>query len=98
MNNDVRIPRALFQRAQDYCNRITDLLADPNKESRKRDVVTARMMVAGRLLREGYSEHQIGKVLGIDHSSVNHYRKRLAEILTTKGYEDEQEIWKQFNI
>ena len=69
---------------------------DPVEESRKRIVVSCRMMVAYALLLEGWTEHDVGIALGWDHSTIHHYRNRFMEMLTTPGYDAEMEIWRKF--
>ena len=69
---------------------------DPTEETRRRDVVMARIMVVYVLLLEGWSENQIGSVMGWDHSTINYYRKRMIAILTTPGYNAEIDIWEKF--
>lgn len=53
-------------------------------------------MVACALLDEGYGEHAVGIILGVDHSTVHHYRDRMDTIKTAPGYDLERKIWARF--
>lgn len=98
MNSPSLIPYTLRVRANRYCRAMERAIGvDPVKESRKREVVTARTFVAYRLLLEGFTEHAIGAVLGWDHSTINFYRRRAVTMLNAPGYDTEREIWKLFN-
>lgn len=98
MNTPALIPYTLRVRANNYCVRMAEIIGyDPSAESRLRPVVTARAMVCYRLLLEGFTEHAIGATLGWDHSTINHYRKKMADILHLPGYGQERDIWKTFN-
>lgn len=99
MNNDVLIPYILRTTAQHICRVMKEVSGhDPLDETRRRPVVIARTFVAYRLLLGGFSEHAVGKILGWDHSTVNHYRRRAAAFLTMpEYYQAENELWKKFN-
>lgn len=71
---------------------------DPMESSRRRDVVTCRMMISQRLMIEGWTENQIGTILQRDHATINHYRDKFVEMMTTPGYEAEREIWAKFTL
>lgn len=87
----------LRERAQRLCAVMKEVSGhDPLDETRRRAVVMARMMVASALLAEGYTENAVGTVLGWDHSTIHHYRKRMKEVMTTPGYEAEKEILGKF--
>lgn len=68
---------------------------DPLIKSRKRDVVTVRMMVAHTLYEEGATEPQIGRLLGITASTVHHYKDRFLA-LYVPGWEAERELYNRF--
>ena len=70
---------------------------NPMEESRRRPVVTARCLLAYRLLLEGFTEHAVGAVLGWDHATINHYRRKAATMLSAPGYDAERELWHKFN-
>lgn len=69
---------------------------NPVAELRVRRVVTARVLVAYALMNDGYSEHEIGCVLGWDHSTINHYRKKMKTFMEAPGYDAERELWEEF--
>ena len=98
MNRQVIIPYPMRMLCNTYCNAVRALTgADPAERSRRWVVVYSRMMVAYRLLLEGWTQHRVANQLGVDHSTINHYRQRMAIILSTPGYEGEQELWNKFN-
>lgn len=97
MNERIPVSSQLFDRARQLCREMRELTGyDPAEESRRRWVATGRAMVAFRLLMEGGTEHAVGNALGVDHSTINHYRKKVPGWLETPGYEQEQEIWTEF--
>ena len=98
MNKPTLIPFILRNKANAYCRAMAHIAGcDPAEESRRREVVTARAFIAYRLLMEGFAEHSIGAVLGWDHSTINHYRKKAAAMLSAPGYDDERTLWMKFN-
>lgn len=98
MNEGQLISYALRTRCNLYCTQARKLTGgDPSEKSRRWVVVYSRMMVAYRLLLEGWSQTRIGALLGVDHATASHYRRRMADILSSPGYGPEQELWKQFN-
>lgn len=70
--------------------------ASPLPPSRRRPAVLARMAVCDQLLKEGWSENQAGTAIGIDHSSVNHYRARMRDVKALPGYDAERELLARF--
>lgn len=97
MNNLILIPPRLREQAERYCKLMLEVSgADPMEESRRRPVVMARMMVANALLIDGYSLTAVGTILGVDHSSVSHYKDRMSVVLGAPGYEAEREVWGRF--
>lgn len=87
----------LRERAQRLCAVMKEVSGhDPLDETRRRAVVMARMMVASALLAEGYTENAVGAVLGWDHSTIHHYRRRMKEMLTAPGYDAERNLWERF--
>lgn len=98
MNRQVIIPYPTRMLCNTYCNAVRALTgADPAERSRRWVVVYSRMMVAHRLLLEGCTQHSVANLLGVDHATINHYRQRMGTILSTPGYEGEQELWYKFN-
>ena len=98
MNRPPIIPYILRTTARHYCATMREVSGyDPAEETRRRPVVTARTFVAYRLMMEGFTEHAVGSVLGWDHSTVNFYRRKAAEMLHSPGYDAERELWTKFN-
>lgn len=97
MNYECPIPAILRYRSKYLCEKMSDLSGiDPAEESRRRPAVTARVFVVRVLMLEGWSINQIGNVLGWDHSTIVHYRKKFFTFMEAPGYDAERELWEQF--
>ena len=97
MNNNAFISPYMRERALYLCDTMKNVSgSDPSADTRKRPVVTARVMVCQVLMMEGWSENQIGIVMGWDHSTVNHYRKRFKEFMETPMFRNERALWDKF--
>lgn len=65
--------------------------------SRKDVKVIARSFLAYQLSRDGYTEYQIGRLLGMDHSSINYLKRKAKEIIDAPAFNrDAFQIWQQF--
>lgn len=69
---------------------------DPMENSRRRDVVNARMMVAQALYDGGCIETEVARLLGMTHCTINYYRKKVKIFLECPGYDAERELWELF--
>lgn len=99
MNTPTYIDDAKRERAERLCSAMESISGvDPIRASRRRLVVTSRMLVAARLLLDGWTEEQVGTFFGKDHSTVNNYRRMFELTMTTPGYEAEREIWEKFTL
>lgn len=97
MNGEMLPNPRLREMAERLCAVMLEVSGvDATQETRRRPVVMARVMVANALLAEGYTENAVGAVLGWDHSTVHHYRRRMSEMLTAPGYDAERIIWNNF--
>ena len=67
--------RELIDIAQDVTGRVI------NKRSRKNEDVFVRCYVASRMVEEDYTKSEIGRALGMSHSSIDFYVKKLNDIL-----------------
>lgn len=75
---------------------ILDIMGtDPLAQGRKRDLVTARTILACGLYAEGFTETDIGRALRKNHSTVNWYRKR-GNQFSMPGWEAEMDLWEKF--
>ena len=64
--------------------------------SRKRENVIVRIITANILLRMGYTEDSVGKVMRKDHSTIHHYKETMKSWLEFPGlYKQELNIWNQ---
>lgn len=70
---------------------------DIRERVREREIVWARYMACYRLVMDGYSLCQVGKFMGIDHSTVSHAKKQVAHMLDMPSmYPEEIILWKKF--
>ena len=87
------------QRAAELRERMKALGYDPLERTRKRDIVTARAMVAYVLYQECLEKPQIGELLGVSRHSVSHYIELLELAVLDRpctGYEAEIDLCKKF--
>lgn len=65
--------------------------------SRNRDLVWGRNMIAYQLLRSGLSLSEVGRLLGMDHSTMHYCKGQVAKMLSMPSmYVREIDIWNQF--
>lgn len=65
--------------------------------SRRQDLVWARNMVVYQLRLDGFSLKQIGRAVGLDHSTVVNCVHQVERMLERPSmYEKESEIWQEF--
>jgi len=87
------------QRAASLCEMMKALGYDPLERTRKRDIVTARAMVAYVLYQECLEKPQIGELLGVSRHSISHYIELMEMAILNRhcpGYEAERDLWKKF--
>lgn len=90
------IESAKTRRAEYFRSVMIDLAGiDPMERSRRRDPVTARMIVANELYSEGCTEPQIGAMLGVRACTVHYYRDRMLNI-GCPGWDAERELFELF--
>ncbi len=90
------ISDALRARMEELCTIMQDVSGiDPMKESRKWDIVSARMMVAYQLLMEGISGVKVAELINKDHSTIVYYKNRM-EAMWSPGWSAELELWNKF--
>jgi len=64
---------------------------------RERMLVWARYMVCYQLILDGYSQENIGKWMKMDHSTVCHGKRQVANMLEMPSmYPEEIGLWKKF--
>lgn len=98
MNYPRLVSPQLREKTKRYCEAMQEIAGvNPLEKRRFRPIVMTRTMVANALLSDGYSQHAVGTVLGIDHAVVNHYKNRMWDILEAPGYEAERVIWSAFS-
>jgi len=84
------------QRAASLCGKMKALGYDPLERTRKRDIATARAMVAYALYQECFTKPHIGELLGVSRHAVSHYLVMMDTIFTLPGFEAERDLWKKF--
>lgn len=68
-------------------------------ETRERDVVFGRRMVAYAMREEGFSLHAIGKRLNLDHSTICALVKRMQDVIEYSYLAKEEfYLWNQFKM
>lgn len=68
-------------------------------ETRERDVVFGRRMVAYAMREEGFSLHAIGKRLNLDHSTISALVKRMQDVIEYSYLAKEEfYLWNQFKM
>ena len=84
--------------ANRYVKLMSDIVgANILLKSRKQMLVWARNMVAYQLRLDGYSLQAIGRLLDLDHSTVVHCEQQVRRMLLAPSmYEDEAEVWEEF--
>ena len=93
MNRPVLISNAMLERAALVCNTMRGISGhDPRRRGRLRPLVLSRQLACAQLLSEGWTEDQVGTVIGIDHATVNHHRARVRDFETLPGYDAEREL------
>ena len=91
------IAQPIKKRASELFDAMSELIGiDVLSPTRKREAVTARIMVAHQLRLEGVMASDIGRLLGKDHSTIDYYSKRMEILLTAPSYGAEREIWAKF--
>lgn len=69
-----------------------------NLKSHDHNDVWGKVMIAYRMLQEGFSGGAIGRQLNKDHSTIIHYRRKMEFVFEMpKMYSDVIKIWEMFN-
>lgn len=69
-----------------------------NLKSHDHNDVMGKMMVAYRMLQDGFSGGAIGRQLKKNHSTIIHYRRKMECVFEMpKMYSDVIKIWEMFN-
>ena len=90
------IRKRYIDRARQLCTIMRDITGiDATEDSRRHDVVVARMMIAAVLQNEGCSVSQTGRLLGRTHATIIHYNDMFLA-LYLPGWEAERELWERF--
>ncbi len=91
------ISKIMEKQAELYYAAIKEMSGvDPLWESRKREVVITRIMLAYILLQEGWTCTSVGEFLRKNHSTILYYRETMVDFLSSSGYRNEKELWERF--
>ena len=89
---------------ESMCQRVIDVVLQVmglpayNASSHVRKHVISRVIIANAIMQNGATESKVGRTIGKDHSTINHYKVMLEEWLTfPKYYPEEVAIWEQVN-
>lgn len=70
---------------------------DVRENSRKREVVTARILFAFVARREGYSQNCIGEFIGRDHSTIAFFERRMKDVFSLpQMYREEIALYNKY--
>ena len=85
-------------RCQILLEKMGQILGEPVQfKSRESKFVWARTMVAYQLTQEGFSLTETGRMIGKNHATIIHMRKKMEDALAYHyAYKDIVDIWKQF--
>lgn len=90
------ISTKLMERADLFCKIMTELSGfDPRKKSRRRGVVTARMIVVNALRDKGATQEQVGELFKKNACTIHYYEERMRNI-SWPGWEPEKELYDKF--
>lgn len=64
--------------------------------SRKRPLPAIRYMIGDKIMALGYSSTYTSKILNIDHATLLHGRKQIADITARNGWKQEIDILTKF--
>jgi predicted AAA+ superfamily ATPase len=98
MNRKILIADSRRRIKEELCDKMLEISGfDPRELTRRRPVVMARVIVCYVLTsRHRFTEDEVAILFGIDHATVNHYKKRMEDIFLLPGYEAEDELWDKF--
>ena len=97
MEEIIMIPESLRQMEERFSSKMLEVSGiDPRQKKRSWNNTFARASVAYALYNEGYTQSQVGRVMGMNHSTIHYYLGRMDDILHTPGYEAEREMFAQF--
>ena len=81
LRDSVQAPVSPQERLEYLAGKMQEVTGiDVRTDSRKRDVVTARILFAFVARREGYTQPCIGNFIGRDHSTVSFFEKRMKDV------------------
>lgn len=92
------VTRDILEVLSDYGGKMTQVLCqDIWSPSRRSELVWGRYLVMYRLHLDGYSKSRIGKVMGMDHTTVMHGINQVTKMLQMPNmYPEEMKIWTKF--
>ena len=81
-----------------YVSAINEILGDDvMQRCRRKDLTWGRYMVAYMLRKDGMTQEKVGRLLGLDHSTVYHCEKQVERMLERPSmYQEEFKVWNLF--
>lgn len=84
------------RRAEELRNILIEISGvDPMKNSRKREYVASRTILARQLYTERFTLLEIAEIFSKDHTTIIYYLDKW-RAFSMPGFEIEQEIWQKF--
>ena len=83
-----------------YVNAMNNLIGRNILEPKRDSVlVWGRNFVVWQLTQDGFTEHQIGKIMNMDHSTINHMKGRVKNVMEFPAfYKQEIKMWTDFQL
>ena len=86
-----------MSRAETYKSYIEQILGRSLNNSRKREDVAGRMIIAYQLRADGYSTNEIGKLVGRNHATILYLCKQMEVCIAyPTSYRSESDMWQEF--
>ena len=81
-----------------YVSVINGILGDDvMQRCRRKDLAWGRYMVAYMLRKAGMTQEKVGRLLGLDHSTVYHCERQVERMLERPSmYQEEFKVWNLF--
>ena len=87
-----------IQKCNHYVEKMNDLIGrDIRINSKEQEVVWGRNLVAWQLFQDAFSETEIGRAMGKNHSTINYMKRQVIAMLKSPHmYINETELWYDF--
>lgn len=86
-----------MSRAETYRDYIEKILGRSLNNSRSREDVAGRMIIAYQLRADGYSTMEIGRMVGRNHATILYLCKQMQSCIAyPNSYRSEHDMWEEF--